>query len=111
MYSGNGHTFARPVPMRIRQLDNVLEYCRRWIGTRTAGEMSDGHLLGRFATGRDPAAFAGLLDRHGALVLGVCRRVLRDAHDVEDAFQATFLVLVRKAGALDGRASLAGWLY
>src|SRR5262249_5900371 len=85
--------------------------CRKLIGTEAAGELTDGHLLERFASRRDDGAFEGLLQRHGPMVLGVCRRVLRDAHDAEDAFQATFLVLVRKAGSLDGRASLANWLY
>src|SRR5260370_26178746 len=71
---------------------------------------SDGWLLERFVRDRDEAAFEALLARHGPMVLGVCRRLLHDAA-VEDAFQATFLVLVRKAAALDGSRSLAGWLH
>jgi RNA polymerase sigma factor (sigma-70 family) len=74
-------------------------------------EASDAELLGRFARSRDPDAFAALVTRHGPMVLGVCRRLLIDAHDAEDAFQATFLVLVRKAGAIGDRDLLAPWLY
>jgi RNA polymerase sigma factor (sigma-70 family) len=97
--------------MKVGRLRSVLDSCFRLTAPRSAGDSTDGHLLRRFAAGRDPAAFDGLLERHGPLVLGVCRRVLRDPHEAEDAFQATFLVLLRKAGSLDGRTSLAGWLY
>src|SRR5437588_13037842 len=72
---------------------------------------SDAHLLKQFVERRDEAAFAALMDRHGPMVLGVCRRVLRDVQDVDDAFQATFLVLLRKAASLRRPASLANWLY
>ena len=64
------------------------------------GSLTDAQLLERFLTCRDEAAFEVLVWRHGAMVLGLCRRMLRHEHDAEDAFQATFLVLVRKASSI-----------
>ncbi len=72
---------------------------------------SDDELVARFAATRDEAAFELLVWRHAPLVLRVCRSVLRDAHAAEDATQATFLALARKAGTLTGRGSVVGWLY
>src|SRR5438105_11050539 len=72
---------------------------------------SDGQLLEAFADRREEAAFTALLRRHGPMVLGVCRRVLRNAHDADDAFQATFLVLVRKAASVRPRELVGNWLY
>jgi RNA polymerase sigma factor (sigma-70 family) len=74
-------------------------------------EVSDGQLLERFVHRRDDRAFAALLDRHGPLVLGVCRRVLRHAQDAEDAFQATFLILARRAASIRRPGAVASWLY
>jgi RNA polymerase sigma factor (sigma-70 family) len=74
-------------------------------------ELSDGQLLEAFVRQRDEAAFAALVRRHGPMVLGVCRRVLRNADDAEDAFQATFLVLVHKARSLQQPNLLASWLH
>jgi RNA polymerase sigma factor (sigma-70 family) len=78
---------------------------------QAGGAISDGQLLGRFVATRDEPSFAALVRRHGPMVFGVCRRILRDFHDAEDAFQATFLVLARKAPALVVGESLACWLY
>src|SRR4029077_16890084 len=68
-------------------------------------------LLECFVTRHEEAAFEAIVRRHGPMVMGVCRRVLGNRHDAEDAFQATFLVLVRKAGAIASRELLANWLY
>jgi RNA polymerase sigma factor (sigma-70 family) len=72
--------------------------------------LTDAQLLEDFVTRRDEKAFEVLVWRHGAMVLGVCRRVLRDAHEAEDAFQATFLVFARKAGSVGKREAVGGWL-
>ena len=91
------------------QLRRILGgLCRAASGS---AEASDGALLGRFVRQRDESAFELLLRRHGPMVLGVCRRILRDSHAAEDAFQATFLVLVRKAGSLRQRERVGGWLH
>ncbi len=75
------------------------------------GTLSDGELLERFVARRDEPAFEAIVRRHGPMVLGVCHRVLRDHHDAEDAFQATFLVLARKAGTVRPGSMLPNWLY
>src|SRR5258708_3548360 len=74
-------------------------------------EMTDGQLLESFTSRKDEAAFEALVLRHGPMVLGVCRRILGDSHDAEDAFQAVFLVLVRKAASVVPRELVANWLY
>ena len=76
-----------------------------------SSDQSDGHLVERFITVRDQIAFAELVRRHSSVVLGVCRRVLNDSHDIDDVFQATFLVFVRNAARIRKRTSLASWLY
>ncbi|MBM83052.1 MAG: hypothetical protein CMJ78_21030 [Planctomycetaceae bacterium] len=68
-------------------------------------------LLGRFVEGQDEAAFRQIVVRHGPLVIGVCRRMMRNEHDAEDVIQATFLVLARKANRIRKSTSLGSWLY
>jgi RNA polymerase sigma-70 factor (ECF subfamily) len=84
----------------------------RLFRTGTAAGLSDAQLLERFLLRHDEAAeaaFAALVERHGPMVLAACRRVLNDPHDAQDASQATFLVLVRKAGTIRKRESIAHW--
>ncbi|HLN30149.1 MAG TPA: sigma-70 family RNA polymerase sigma factor [Gemmataceae bacterium] len=94
-----------------QQFGAVLRHLHRLTTKHGGGTLSDERLLGRFVSDRDEAAFATLVQRHGPLVLRVCRRVLGHFQDAEDAFQATFLVLARKADTLRNRRTLAGWLY
>jgi DNA-directed RNA polymerase specialized sigma24 family protein len=97
--------------MSKRHLENVVRHIRRTAAARPTRELPDRELLEHFLTRKDEDAFAAIVARHGSLVLGVCRRVLRNGHDAEDACQATFLVLARKAGTIGKRDSLASWLY
>lgn len=97
--------------MDNRRLETVLHHLRKLICPAAVTSLSDGQLLERFVSQRDQAAFELLVRRHGPLVWNLCRRLLGNAADADDAFQATFLVLVRRAGSLDRRGSLAGWLY
>ena len=96
--------------MAEARLAAVLHHLRHLGGTPGEG-LSDGQLLQRFAAGREEAAFAALLQRHGRLVWGVCRHLLRQEQDAEDAFQATFLVLARKAASIRKSESVASWLH
>jgi RNA polymerase sigma factor (sigma-70 family) len=89
----------------------VLRYLRRVAAPPPSEEAGDVQLLRRFLAEGDEAAFAILVQRHGPMVFGVCRRLLQDENDAEDAFQATFLVLVRKAASLGRPGSLGPWLY
>ncbi|HKI20008.1 MAG TPA: RNA polymerase sigma factor, partial [Isosphaeraceae bacterium] len=89
----------------------VLHQLERLFHQGTSIGATEGELLERFVTRRDETAFEALVARHGPMVLGVCRQLLRDPNDVDDAFQATFLVLVRKAGTLRRRDLLGNWLY
>jgi len=92
---------ARGPDMASAPFGTVLRHLFQRIGVASAGDSSATGLLGRFAANRDEAAFAELVRRHGPMVLGVCQRVLHHPDDAEDAFQATFLVLARKAATLD----------
>ena len=89
----------------------VMEHLRTLFSVGTVGDLSDGHLLDLFVTRRDEAAFAALIERHGPMVQRVCRQVLGDPHDAQDASQAVFLVLARRARSIRCRGSLASWLH
>src|SRR5438105_4394729 len=93
------------------RVNGIVEYLHRLARPGAAGEGTDGQLLEQFVTRRDQAAFAALVRRHGPLVWGVCRRLLRHTQYAEDSFQATFLILARKAGAVGKRDSVRSWLY
>ena len=88
----------------LRQIDRLFQ-----AGSVTG--LDDGQLLDRFVADRDESALEALVEWHGPMVLGVCRRWLANPHDVDDAFQATFLILVRKARALRDVRRLGPWLH
>jgi RNA polymerase sigma factor (sigma-70 family) len=92
-------------------LNDLLGHLRRLTSPTGAKELSDADLLENFRSRREEAAFTLLVQRHGPMVHGICRRVLGDAHEAEDAFQATFLVLVHNAAAIRKQQSLASFLY
>ncbi|HEY7311574.1 MAG TPA: sigma-70 family RNA polymerase sigma factor [Gemmataceae bacterium] len=92
-------------------LGSLLWHIRGQISAPTTDALSDRQLLEQYAHRCDEGAFTALVRRHGAMVLGVCHRLLRDAHAAEDAFQATFLVLARRAGSMDWSESIGGWLH
>jgi RNA polymerase sigma factor (sigma-70 family) len=97
--------------MRKGDQSSLTHYLRRLLSSPQASKLSDAELLQRFVAERDEAAFEVLLWRHGPKVLGVCRRILHHEQDTEDAFQATFMALVRKANSIGKRQSLGSWLY
>src|SRR5262249_50893771 len=110
LYSGEA---ARGGPdlMPPTSLSAVVRQVRKLAAPGDLPAAPDSDLLARFRASGDEAAFAALVQRHGPLVMGVCRRGLRHHQDAEDAFQATFLVLARKAASIHRRAALASWLY
>jgi RNA polymerase sigma factor (sigma-70 family) len=89
----------------------IVRRLRQLVQTDGLAEQPDSQLVQRFTMYCDDAAFTALVNRHGPMVLGVCRRVLADWHTVEDVFQATFLILARKAASIRKSDSLASWLY
>lgn len=95
---------GRPDPAAVRQLMKLA-------GVSPGGEATDRELIERFVQDRSESAFADLMARHGPMVLAVCKRHLRDPHAAEDAFQAVFIVLARRAGAVKWRESIGGWLF
>src|SRR5262249_40322161 len=92
-------------------MNDVLVHLRTAARRGRDGDATDTDLLGAYADRRDEAAFELILRRHGPMDLGVCRRLLGHRQDAEDAFQAAFLVLARKAAIIRPRSALAGWLY
>src|SRR5262249_6501214 len=102
---------TRGEDMTINPVIRFLQHLRRSALLREGAEQTDGQLLEAFIRRRDSQALEGLVRRHAAMVWGVCRRTLANYHDAEDAFQATFLVLVRKAASIRSRELLANWLY
>ncbi len=100
--------------MKTRKDGALLRQLNTLFNVGAIRELTDGQLLERFSTGRGEAAelaFAALVERHGAMVLRVCRAQLGNPHDTQDAFQATFLILVKKARGLWVRDSLGPWLH
>ena len=97
--------------MAIVSTGSGLEAIGRLFTTGTATAVGDTELLERFVSQEDAAAFEVLLYRHGPMVLRVCRRVLNDPNDVDDAFQATFLILARRAASIRERTVLGTWLF
>jgi RNA polymerase sigma factor (sigma-70 family) len=97
--------------MATRRVNGMIGHFRRAVFLRDGAGLTDGQLLECYVARRDEDALEALVRRHGPMVLGVCRRVLGHHHDAEDAFQATFLVLVRKASTVRPREQVGNWLY
>ena len=97
--------------MATKHAGIILQHVRKILTAQETEQLSDRELLRRFAHERDEAAFAALVRRHGPMVLQSCQRVLHNRHDAEDGFQATFLVLARKAASRKWKESVGTWLY
>src|SRR5262245_52682841 len=97
--------------MATSSVGEVVRHLRGVLLPRDGAGLTDGQLLADYLGRRDEVALAALVGRHGPMVWGVCRRVLTNYHDAEDAFQATFLVLVRRAASVAPREMVANWLY
>src|SRR5438132_10165244 len=96
--------------MANQALRMLIQHLHSVAGRQGAGTATDAELLERFAVARDQAAFEVLVWRHGPMVLNLCRRLLRHEYDAEDAFQATFLTLVRKADSIAKQEAVGSWL-
>jgi RNA polymerase sigma factor (sigma-70 family) len=96
--------------MAVRYLSRFVDRLRNAL-VKQKGAATDADLLGSFVRQRDEAAFEALVRKHGPMVMGVCLRILHNSHDAEDAFQATFLVLVRKAATIHPPGMVGNWLY
>lgn len=107
----DGNRSNEGMRMATSQMSVVIQHLRKSMLLRDALELTDGQLLDSFISRRAEAAFEAIVRRHGPMVMAVCHRVLRNRHDAEDAFQAAFLVLVRKAASVASRELLANWLY
>jgi RNA polymerase sigma factor (sigma-70 family) len=92
-------------------MDTVIRQLRRAVLRQDGAGCTDGQLLASFINQKDEAAFEAMVRRHGPMVFGVCRRLVGNHHDAEDAFQATFLVLARKAASVRPRERVANWLH
>jgi RNA polymerase sigma factor (sigma-70 family) len=97
--------------MASTPMGRIVGHLRKVAVLHEGDRLTDAQLLESFLVGGEEVAFEALVRRHGPMILGVCRRVLQDRHDAEDAFQAAFLVFLRKAAAIGKRKSLASWLY
>src|SRR6201997_4108975 len=106
-----GDDRPRRAGMATGQMDPGIRHLRRAVLRQDAAGRTDGQLLGSFINQKNEAAFEALVRRHGPMVFGVCLRILRNHHDAEDAFQATFLVLARKASSVRPRERVANWLH
>ena len=97
--------------MATDRMNTVIQHIRQTVRFQDEATWTDAQLLTHFVEHKDESAFASLVRRHGAMVMGVCLRVARNRHDAEDVFQATFLTLVRKAASIGSRELIANWLY
>src|SRR5947209_1257949 len=97
--------------MAISRFNDIIQHLRRAVPLRDWAGLTDGQLLEDYISRRDGTALGDIVLRHGSMVWGICCRVLGNCHDAEDAFQATFLVLFRKATSIASRELLANWLF
>src|SRR5438270_13483465 len=107
-YTGTRSRMGAAGPFMVRE---IVSHWSRMLRCAAVDRESDEQLLHRFAASRDEVAFEALVRRHGPMVWGVCQRILFHHQDAEDAFQAAFLVLAKKAGRVGRSGRLANWLY